>query len=53
MNVAAKLVGFALVLLLLFTGGFALGRAVGPVDAGVPSTEAPTTPSTAHTGAHP
>ena len=52
MNVVAKLVGFALVLLFLFAGGFALGRAVGPVSATAPTTEAPAAPDTEHSGAH-
>ena len=53
MNVVARLVGFALVLLLLFAGGFALGRAVGPVGAEAPpvAVETPNAGSS-HAGAH-
>jgi hypothetical protein len=54
MTVTRRLVGFALVLVLLFAGGFAVGRAVGPVGAdGSPdAVESPTTGG-GHTGGHP
>ncbi len=49
MSVAAKLVGFALVLVVCFGAAYAVGAAVGPLD-DAPSTSSHSTPTTAAPG---
>jgi hypothetical protein len=56
MSSRARITAFAVVLAVVFAGGWGLGAAVGPLDEPEPAehgTEQPAAPAASHTGGHP